>query len=225
MFAPSPVHPAHHSLVPRWVVHLGPVGLFLVAIVDSSVVPLPIPGTTDLLLLLFVVQGGNPWLLTSGAIVGSIIGGYTSWQLGKKGGEAAMHRYVAKRRRARISAWMQRHPILAVFLPAVLPPPIPLSPFLLASGALGVSRNRFLIVFSVARTLRYSLITWLGATYGRTVVHLWTRTQHKWATPLLWSFGGVVVVCVIYSLWRLRTHRNAEAAERRTPEPASARGD
>src|ERR1035438_9626307 len=64
MFAPSPVHPAHHSLVPRWVVHLGPVGLFLVAIVDSSVVPLPIPGTTDLLLLLFVVQGGNPWLLT-----------------------------------------------------------------------------------------------------------------------------------------------------------------
>jgi membrane protein YqaA with SNARE-associated domain len=36
--------------------------------------------------------------------------------------------------------------------------PIPLSPFALAAGALGVSRNRFFAVYGTARSVRYSFI-------------------------------------------------------------------
>jgi membrane protein YqaA with SNARE-associated domain len=57
-----------------------------------------------------------------------------------------------------VVGWVERHRILAVFLPALLTPPIPLLSFALASGALSVSRGRFFIAFGTARSLRYFFI-------------------------------------------------------------------
>jgi membrane protein YqaA with SNARE-associated domain len=176
-----------------------------VAVVDSSVVPLPLPGSTDLLLLWLVSHHGDPWLLAGSAIAGSVLGGYSCWSTGRKGGEAALQRYVRARLLKRISRWMEEHAILSVFLPSVLPPPIPLSPFLLAAGALGISAKRFLIVFSAARCLRYSVVAWLGVTYGRKMVRLWSATLEKWSAPLLWLFVAMVVVGIALGIWKLRT--------------------
>lgn len=200
---------------------LGPLGVFLVAIVDSSIVPLPIPGTTDLLLLLLVSHQGKPWLLAPAAIAGSMIGGYTTWQLGRRGGEAALHRWVSPRLRARIVSGVKQHPVLAVFLPAMMPPPIPLSPFILAAGALGVTRNRFLIVFATARTLRYALIAWLAVVYGRNVARLWSALLNKWSTPLLWAFSLILLASIVYAFLKLRrparpATANAPAVEIKT---------
>jgi membrane protein YqaA with SNARE-associated domain len=201
---------------------LGPVGLFLVAVVDSSIVPMPIPGSTDLLLLLFVSHQGNPWLFALTAIAGSIVGGYTTWHLGRRGGEAALNRWVSARLRARIVSWVRLHPVLAVFLPAVLPPPIPLSPFILASGALGVSRRRFLIVFTTARSLRYGLVAWLAVVYGRHVVRLWNTLLQKWSTPLLWVFSVVLVAAFAYAVWKLRHPAKSKIAEDPAVETSTA---
>jgi len=88
---------ARHALLPHWLTHLGALGLFSVAVVDSSVVPLPLPGSTDLLLLWLVANHGNPYLLASSAVAGSILGGYTTWYAGRKGGEAALHHSVPAR--------------------------------------------------------------------------------------------------------------------------------
>ena len=209
LFAPAPA--ARRSFLPHWLIRLGPLGLFAVAIVDSSIVPLPIPGSTDLLLLLLVSHSGNPWLLTFSAVAGSIIGGYSTWQLGKKGGEAAMKRWISARMLKRVNAWVGSHPVLAVFLPALLPPPIPLSPFILASGALGVSRGRFLAAYSAARILRYSLVSWLAVRYGRHVVRLWNQELGKWSAPLLWTFLAVVVAGLGYGIWKFRRMRSSGA--------------
>ncbi len=194
----------HLSLMPNWLTHLGVLGLFSVAVVDSSVIPLPLPGSTDLLLLWLVAHSGNPWLLGAMAIAGSILGGYTTWHVGRRGGEAALHRYVPARLLGPVVVWVERHRILAVFLPALLPPPIPLLPFALASGALGVSRRRYLLVYGAARTLRYSFIAWLGVAYGRHVIHLWSGTLQKWSTPLLCVFVGLLVSCVCFGIWKVQ---------------------
>ena len=131
------------SVMPHWLTHLGVLGLFSVAVIDSSVIPLPLPGSTDLLLLWLVAHGGDPWLLPLCAIAGSIVGGYTTWQIGRSGGEAALRHYVPAAPPSAGRQWVERHPVLAVFVPAMLPPPIPLLPFALASGALDVSRGAF----------------------------------------------------------------------------------
>jgi membrane protein YqaA with SNARE-associated domain len=213
---PAHAHPlqAHPALMPRWLMHLGAFGLFLVAIVDSSPIPLPIPGSTDLLLLLLVSHSGSiPWLLASCAISGSILGGYTTWHLGHKGGEAALKRYVPARLLGRVVGWVKDHHILAVFLPAILPPPIPLLPFALASGALGVTRTRFLTVFGIARALRYSFVAWLGVTYGRKVTRLFSTTLQKWSTPLICVFVTLMVASLIFTLLKIRKMRKDETAD------------
>jgi membrane protein YqaA with SNARE-associated domain len=201
-------------LAPYWLMHLGALGLFFVAVVDSSVIPLTLPGSTDLLLLWLVAHGGDPWLLAPCAVAGSILGGYTTWHIGRRGGEEALRHYVPARLLGRIVRWVERHRILAVFLPALLPPPIPLLPFALASGALGVSRRRFLAVFGMARSLRYSFIAWLGVTYGRNIVRLWSGSLQKWSTPLLCVFVALMTAGASYGIWKIRGLRKIDAAEK-----------
>ncbi len=218
--------PRMHSLaIPHWLTHLGALGLFSVAVVDSSVIPLPLPGSTDLLLLWLVADRGNPWLLATMAIAGSILGGYTTWHAGRRGGEAALRRYEPARLLGRVVGWVERHRILAVFLPALLPPPIPLLPFALASGALGVLRRRFLVVYGAARSLRYSLVAWLGVAYGRHVIRLWPGTLQKWSTPLLSVFVALLVAGVCFGIWKVSGLRKIDVAEKLALRASAARAD
>jgi len=212
--AQSPVSSVHTSLAPHWLTQLGALGLFSVAVIDSSVVPLPLPGSTDLLLLWLVAHGGDPWLLAPCAIAGSILGGYTTWHIGRRGGEEALRHYVPARLLRRIVRWVERNPVLAVFVPALLPPPIPLLPFALASGALGVSRRRFLAVFGAARSLRYSCVAWLGVTFGRRIVRLWSGTLQTWSTPLLCVFVGLLAAGLCFGIWKIRGLRKIDSAEK-----------
>jgi membrane protein YqaA with SNARE-associated domain len=216
-------HP-HRALMPHWLTHLGVLGLFSVSVVDSSVVPLPVPGSTDLLLLFLVAHSGDPWLLAPCAIAGSILGGYTTWLIGRRGGKAALRRYVPERLLGRVVGWVERHRVLAVFLPALLPPPIPLLPFALASGALGVSRGRFLVTFGAARALRYSFVAWLGVVYGRRVVRAFSGTLQIWSTPLLCVFVSLLVSSLLFVIWKIRGLRRIEAAEKLALQGQEAQG-
>jgi membrane protein YqaA with SNARE-associated domain len=213
----------HHSSMPHWLTHMGALGLFSVAVVDSSPIPLPLPGSTDLLLLWLVAHRGNPWLLGPMAIAGSLLGGYTTWQVGRKGGEAALRRYVPARLLRRVVGWVDRNRILAVFLPALLPPPVPLLPFLLASGALGVPRSRFLVVYGAARSLRYSLIAWLASIYGRRIVRLWSGSLERWSTPLLCVFAALFVAGICLGIWKLRGLRRIDASVRHAMRVSAGR--
>jgi membrane protein YqaA with SNARE-associated domain len=217
--------PVHQSTLPHWLTHTGALGLFSVAAIDSSIIPLPLPGSTDLLLLWLVAHSGNPWLLASMAISGSLLGGCLTWNIGRKGGETALQRYVPARILKRVVAWVKHHPVLSVFLPGVLPPPIPLSPFVLASGALGVSRNRFLSAYGAARTLRYALVAWLGVVYGRHVIRLWSGMLQRWSAPLLWVFGGLLAAGVSFGIWKIRGLRKFAVEGKHAPRAKAILAD
>ena len=210
----------HRLPIPAWLIHFGVLGVFVVSVIDASVIPLPLPGSTDLLVLLLATQHNAPWLLVLAAASGSVIGGYLTWSAGKKGGEAMLQRYVPKRFFASLSGWVKRHGIISVCTASILPPPIPLLPFLLSAGALGVPRNQFLASFAVARTMRYSLIAWLGVTYGRHVLRLWSRYLAGWAGIILWMFIGLLIAAIIFGIWK---YRHDQRAGRRTSAGVPAR--
>ena len=119
--------------------------------------------------------------------------------------------------------WVDRHRILAVFLPAVLPPPIPLLPFALAAGALGVSRRRFLAIYSAARTLRYSVIAWVGVVYGRHAIRVWSAMLQKWSTPLVYVLAGLLVAGTFYGIWKVSGLRKNDAAAKPARHKAATR--
>ena len=198
----------------RWLISLGGLGLFGVAIVDSSVIPLPLPGSTDLLLLLLTAHRGTTvitaiWLAFC-AFAGSLIGGYLTWSAGRKGGEVTLERYVPARILGRVKGWVEKYGAGSVALAAILPPPIPLTPFLLAAGALKVTRTRFMLSYGAARMVRYGLLAWLGITYGRHIVRVWQHELDGWSATILWIYGGLVVIGVVYGIWKYKRRRSAK---------------
>jgi len=192
----------------RWLVHLGAVGIFALAVVDSSVIPIPLPGSTDLVLLLLTAfrsqSVGSPILFASCAFVGSVIGGYITWATGRKGGEAALDRLGKGRFVRRVQGWVKRNGLVSVALASLLPPPVPLMPFLLAAGALGVSRARFLISYCTARAVRYGLVAWVGYKYGRAVINFWQQDLKGWSTPILIGYISLLVLGALYGVWKYR---------------------
>ena len=98
---------------------------------------------------------------------------------------------------------MENHAILSVALPAILPPPMPLSPFVLAAGALNMSRKKFMITFTVSRALRHTIAAWLGIHYGRHIVRLWNAISAKYATPFLIVVWTLIIVSCAIAFWQL----------------------
>ncbi len=199
----------HKSLLPHWLIHFGVLGVFGVAVIDALVIPLPLPGSSDLLVLLLTAHRGNPWLAAAAGALGSLAGGYFTWSAGKRGGEAMLNRYASERLVKRIKQWMNRNGALTVGIACVLPPPLPLMPFLLAAGSLGISRVRYMISLGIARSIRYGLIAWLGATYGRMVVRAWSRYLAGWTDVILWSFVGLLIAAALVAVWKYRHDRHS----------------
>ncbi len=189
---------AHAGHMPAWLIHLGMPGLFVVSLLDAAIIPLPLPGSGDVLLLLLCAQGGShPVLLAVIAIVASIIGGYTTWKAGQKGGEAMLNHFAPKRMVRLVTRWMKGHGFATIAASAIAPPPIPLMPLLLGAGALGASRRQFLAAFTLARAVRYSVVAWVGATYGRRVLRTWDRYLSNWSAPILWTFFSLLVAAIV----------------------------
>lgn len=201
----------------------GLLGLFPVSIVDSSFVPLPIPGVTDIMLVLFAAQTPQLWraiLLVAIATTGSALGGFFSYQVGHAGGMSFIENRIPKRIFKQVTRWMESHAILAVSIPALLPPPMPLSPFVLAAGALKMSRSKFMWAFTVSRLLRHAIAVALGAYFGPRVLTLWNNIMGRWGTPILivlWT--GIAIGCA-YAFFQLYKTRKSLRGK---GQPASAK--
>jgi membrane protein YqaA with SNARE-associated domain len=221
IFAATPSHHGNHLL--HILFSLGFVGVFLVSIVDSSFVPLPVPGVTDIMLILFAAQKANVFLLVFLATLGSALGGFFSYQVGQSGGMAFLEKHVPKRIFKRVCDWMESHAILAVALPAILPPPMPLSPFVLAAGALKMSRRKFMTAFTISRCVRHTIAAWLGIAYGPQVLALWGRLSAKWATPILIVLWTSILVGVGVAFWKIyHTSKSVRSSSRNEATPATS---
>jgi membrane protein YqaA with SNARE-associated domain len=216
---PAAAPAAHHGFM-HFFLHLGLVGLFLVAIVDSSFVPLPIPGVTDIMLILYAAGHTNPLLLVAIATLGSAIGGLLSHAAGQAGGMAFLKKHVPVRILTRVTSWMETHAILAVSLPAILPPPMPLSPFVLAAGAVRMSRKKFMAAFTLSRLVRHIIAVWIGIRYGHAFLHLWTHFSAKWATTILITIWTIILLSLAFAIWKLiRTSHEIKLTPRKHPQP------
>jgi membrane protein DedA with SNARE-associated domain len=216
----------HRSPILRWLLSLGWLGVFGVAILDSSMVPLPLPGSTDFLLLLLASNRGTSvtmeGLLAFSAFAGSLIGGYFCWSAGRKGGEVALARYVPKRALGRITRWVEGHGALPVAISAILPPPVPLTPFILVAGALKVPLRPFLLSYGIARAVRYSFLAWLGYAYGRRIVTAWEKELSGWSTVIITTYLILLTLGIAYAIWKIR--RGGKVSTSQTDSPNSQSG-
>jgi membrane protein YqaA with SNARE-associated domain len=199
----APVHRGARNPLLHLLFSFGLFGLFLVSIVDSSFVPLPLPGITDIMIIVLAAQHQSWFLLILLATIGSGLGGWFSYQVGQSGGMAFIEKRIPARIFKRVCEWMENHAILSVALPAILPPPMPLSPFVLAAGALRMSRKKFLTTFIISRCLRHAIAAWLGIHYGRHILRMWNALSAKYATPVLIVIWTLILGSCAFAFWQL----------------------
>jgi membrane protein YqaA with SNARE-associated domain len=180
---------------------LGGPGLFIVATLDSSFVSLP--QVNDLLVVLMVTQH-KTWMpyYAAMATLGSVAGCSIIYALAKKGGEAVLRRRIASHRVDHALRLYQRYGLLALMVPALLPPPAPFKLFVLGAGFAGVRPLQFVLGIAVARGIRYLILGTLAISYGDSALEL-MRTHG----PLVGlSLAGLIVVAAIgWYVWRRRT--------------------
>lgn len=155
----------------------GPFGVFVLAILDSTGVPV-VSGVDGLVILLAVQSPESAYLTAAAAVVGSILGSLILFWLARRGGEAYFERHARTPRGARMKRWFLEYGLLTIFVPALVPIPMPLKLFVVAAGAFEVSPLVFAGVLTLARIPRYFALAWLGKKLGPDTLpylkhHLW----------------------------------------------------
>jgi len=125
-----------------------------------------IGGVEAFVVLIAIANPPQAYWSAAAAVAGSLVGGMILFLIARKGGEEYLHRYTSHGRGARLRAWFLEYGLLTVFMPALVPIPMPLKIFILSAGALEVPTLRFFIILALARIPRYFLFAWLGTRLG-----------------------------------------------------------
>jgi membrane protein YqaA with SNARE-associated domain len=188
-----------------WLRHLGGPGLLLLGLADNSIIPLP--GSMDVLTIWFAVhQHKLWWYFALMATAGAMLGGYITYRIARKGGKKALQSRLGPKRTKSFTSRFEHWGFWGVFVPALLPPPFPFVPFLLAAGALQYSRKKFIVALALGRGLRYTILAYLGVIYGRQFLRFFNR----YTKPTFYALLAISVIAGIIALVSYYRYRNQD---------------
>ncbi len=153
------------ATIQDWASELGGIGLFIIALLDSSF--LSFPQVNDVLIILLSTKYPERMPYYAGmTTLGSLIGCYLLYFVARRGGEVFIRKRFKGRYVDRAIALYQKHGLLAVVVPSLLPPPVPFKVFVLLAGAASVSPVRFGVAVAIGRSIRYFGQGYLAVLYG-----------------------------------------------------------
>ena len=175
---------------------LGAPGLFVVAILDSSI--LTLPEINDILVVLLVTRHNAFLALYAGAATaGLIVGSLVLFMIGRKGGEAVLRKRFSVERSTRAMAFIEKYGVLAIIIPSLLPPPMPFKMFVLLSGVARMSFARFITAVAIGRGTRYFGEGLLALRYGdQTMAFI---HEHSWTVGIVLAIA-LAVGLVVYAV-------------------------
>jgi len=143
--------------------------MILIGALDSSL--LSLPEVNDYLVVArCYTHPRTAFLFPLFAATGSVLGCLLLYTIMQRGGLAVLHRRFRLERIQRVERAYARFGILALAVPALLPPPLPFKIFVATAGALQFPRRRFLLTILLARSLRYYTEGTLAVFYGERVL-------------------------------------------------------
>ena len=175
---------------------LGGPGLFAIAFLDSSFISLP--QINDILVVLMVQANKSrmPYYALM-ATAGSVAGCYVIYYLARKGGEAFLRTRVHPERVTRTLDIYKRHGLMALMIPAVLPPPAPFKLFVLLAGVAEVRPVHFVLAVASARGARYLTLGVLAIYFGDTALTLMQTRGRDVALAL-----AALLLVAAFAWWR-----------------------
>jgi len=166
--------------------HLGALGLFFLAILDST--PIPTLGGPDILMAILAASHRNPWYeYAAVATAGSVIGAYLTFRIARTAGSAYMN---SKFGAGKVSAGLklfEKWGTGALAASSAVPFPFPTSMFFAAAGASNYPVARYLAIVSVGRAARYSAIAIVADLYGRHFIRVLRHPTQYWGWLLVFA--------------------------------------
>jgi membrane protein YqaA with SNARE-associated domain len=188
----------------EYLITFGAFGLFAVALLDSTFVPLP--SSADALMLL--LSATNPsWMLLYAfmATAGSAIGCWILYVISRRAGSRALNRF-SEAKQQRVKNLIERYDMWAVLAATLLPPPFPFKLFVVTAGVFRFSLLRFMLAIIAGRAFRFVLEGYFAVRYGM-------QAKEILAKYYPWIGLGLVTAIVLFVFVKRWIKRSADRVE------------
>jgi membrane protein YqaA with SNARE-associated domain len=204
----SLLHEWHFVILPA-LVKLGIWATFVVAVLDSSSIPVPI----DAFLAVYI-WGDKPhfWIYPFLAAAGSAVGGLIPYWIGRAGGELFLLKRINRGRFDALRDQFEQQEFLAVLIPSMLPPPTPWKLFVFASGVFEMRVAPFMLAVFLGRLTRWMVLAILVIKLGPGAVGL--IAHHAKSTVLM----ALALAVLGFGIWWWRKR----CGSRLPPDPNAA---
>jgi membrane protein YqaA with SNARE-associated domain len=183
---------------------LGVWGIGALALIDSSTIPVPI----DALLIDYVAHDHKRFLLYCFmAAVGSAVGSLLPYYLGRAGGELFLLKRINRKRYEQMRDRFEKQEFLAIMVPAMMPPPMPVKLFEFAAGVFEMKPLWFFSAILVGKFVRFLIWAIITITYGPAILGTITRTIRAHRNYVLGVSGLVMLLLVVYVLRKVFDRR------------------
>jgi membrane protein YqaA with SNARE-associated domain len=142
------------------------------------------------------------------AALGSVIGCFLLYSIMRRGGQALLRKRFKPESIKKVERAYERYGLLAIAIPAILPPPLPFKIFVATAGTLEYPRWKFLMTVMLARSFRYYVEGTLAVFYGERVLRF---LRHN----------GLLIVSVVAALVLLGFVIYLIVNRRKLPKPTT----
>ncbi len=173
---------------------LGAFGIFIVAIIDSSSIPMPL----DAMVAEYVVRNHAGFLIYCvTAAFGTAVGSLLPYYLGRAGGELFLLKRINRARYEQLRDRFEKQEFFAIMVPAMMPPPFPVKIFELAAGVFEMKPLWFFSALMLGKFIRFVVVSLIIMVYGPAIFHTMMRTVHHQGLMMV-GVGIVVVLILVY---------------------------
>lgn len=197
---------------------LGIWGLGGLAFVDSGLIPLPT--TMDGVVIGYVAANhGKLLLYVLMASAASAMGSLIPYYAGRAGGELFLLKRINRSRYERMRDRFERQEFMAIMVPAMMPPPMPIKLFEFAAGVFEMKPMPFLAAIFCGKFVQFLVCGLITVMYGPEIAHAGRQAIHEHLGGVLGIAGVVALVLCVYVLRKLFNGRQgAQFPIEETPE-------
>jgi len=187
---------------------LGAWGVFIVSILDASAFGVPM----DPLVAGYVYANPHKaWLYCVAGALGSALGSLVPFALGRAGGELFLLKRIDEAKLQRIRDRFEKQEFLALFIPAMLPPPTPFKLLVFSAGVFEMKIRDFVLAIVLGRLVRFGVLSALTIFFGPQIVAQ-TRSLIK-SHPSMLALIVLGLGLLGYLIYRLLRQPAKEIAE------------
>jgi membrane protein YqaA with SNARE-associated domain len=185
---------------------LGIWGVFAIGLIDSALFGMPL----DAVVAGYVyLNHGLAWAYVLMAAAGSTLGNLLLYVIGYKGGEALLEKRMSPLRFQKMHRSFERNRLLALMVPAMMPPGFPFKLFVLSAAAFEMNLWHFLAAIFAGRLVRFTVLAALTVQFGPQIVALTGSVLRQHLGLMILALAAVTVLWLVLR----RRRRNEDLAE------------